>query len=285
MGTATSRLWGSGEPSREFLYVDDAARGLILCAENLDVSDPVNLGVGRETKIRDLAATISNAAGFEGETVWDASMPDGQMKRGLDVSGRGNWPAFRRRSPRARHRADGALVRGEGVAAGREFNRLRVEPRADDSPSCRQGRCGRPQLEQRRNDAAMRRYRAQAGGLRRRGRQLLAALRVVEIDREREQDSSRRSHSWRAWLRVNLLRRARRDARAACSRGAAKPRRSSNGRRKRAPRGKREEQLLSSITAHPDFRGRSDRVRSVNTAALPDPQPPARARSDHQEGR
>jgi GDP-L-fucose synthase len=79
-------LWGSGEPSREFLYVDDAARGLILCAERLDSSDPVNIGVGRETKIRDLAEAISAAAGFQGETVWDASMPDGQMKRGLDVS-------------------------------------------------------------------------------------------------------------------------------------------------------------------------------------------------------
>jgi GDP-L-fucose synthase len=79
-------LWGSGRPSREFLYVDDAARGLLLCAERLDVSEPVNLGVGRETKIRDLAAAVAAAAGFEGETVWDASMPDGQMKRGLDVS-------------------------------------------------------------------------------------------------------------------------------------------------------------------------------------------------------
>jgi GDP-L-fucose synthase len=79
-------LWGSGEPSREFLYVDDAARGLILCAERLEVSDPVNLGVGRETRIRDLAEAIAGAAGFRGETVWDASMPDGQMKRGLDVS-------------------------------------------------------------------------------------------------------------------------------------------------------------------------------------------------------
>jgi GDP-L-fucose synthase len=79
-------LWGSGKPSREFLYVDDAARGLLLCAERLDVSEPVNLGVGRETRIRDLAEAIATAAGFEGETVWDASMPDGQMKRGLDVS-------------------------------------------------------------------------------------------------------------------------------------------------------------------------------------------------------
>lgn len=79
-------LWGSGEPSREFLYVDDAARGLVLCAEHLEISEPVNLGVGRETKIRDLADAIRKAAGFDGEIVWDSSMPDGQMKRGLDVS-------------------------------------------------------------------------------------------------------------------------------------------------------------------------------------------------------
>lgn len=79
-------LWGSGEPSREFLYVDDAARGLLLCAERLEISEPVNLGVGEETKIRDLAHAISDAAGFEGKIVWDDSMPDGQMKRGLDVT-------------------------------------------------------------------------------------------------------------------------------------------------------------------------------------------------------
>jgi GDP-L-fucose synthase len=79
-------LWGSGEPSREFLYVDDAARGLLLCAERLQSSDPVNLGVGRETRIRDLAELISAAAGFSGKIVWDRSRPDGQMKRGLDVA-------------------------------------------------------------------------------------------------------------------------------------------------------------------------------------------------------
>ena len=79
-------LWGSGEPSREFLYVDDAARALVLCAEGLNTSEPVNIGVGRETKIRDLATLIASSAGFEGETVWDRSRPDGQMKRGLDVS-------------------------------------------------------------------------------------------------------------------------------------------------------------------------------------------------------
>lgn len=79
-------LWGSGEPSREFLYVDDAARGLVLCAERLETSEPMNLGVGQETRIRDVAELTSSAAEFDGEIVWDSSMPDGQMKRGLDVS-------------------------------------------------------------------------------------------------------------------------------------------------------------------------------------------------------
>jgi GDP-L-fucose synthase len=79
-------LWGSGEPSREFLYVDDAARALVLCAERLDSSEPVNLGVGRETRIRDLAELIAEATGFEGELVFDRTRPDGQMRRGLDVS-------------------------------------------------------------------------------------------------------------------------------------------------------------------------------------------------------
>jgi GDP-L-fucose synthase len=79
-------LWGTGEPSREFLYVDDAALALILAAERLDTSDPVNIGTGRETKIRDLAETIKALAGFTGEIVWDTSRPDGQPKRYLDTS-------------------------------------------------------------------------------------------------------------------------------------------------------------------------------------------------------
>jgi GDP-L-fucose synthase len=79
-------LWGTGKPTREFLYVDDAARALILCAERLEVSDPVNIGTGTETSIRELAETISRLAGFEGETVWDESRPDGQPKRYLKVS-------------------------------------------------------------------------------------------------------------------------------------------------------------------------------------------------------
>jgi GDP-L-fucose synthase len=79
-------LWGTGEPSREFLYVDDASRALVLCAERLDVSDPVNIGIGKETRIRDLAEMISKLTGYEGKTVWDTSKPDGQPKRYLDVS-------------------------------------------------------------------------------------------------------------------------------------------------------------------------------------------------------
>jgi GDP-L-fucose synthase len=79
-------LWGTGEPSREFLYVDDAARALVLSAERLDSSEPVNIGTGRETRIRELAETISELCGYQGETVWDTSRPDGQPKRYLDVA-------------------------------------------------------------------------------------------------------------------------------------------------------------------------------------------------------
>jgi GDP-L-fucose synthase len=79
-------LWGTGKPTREFVFVDDAARALILCAERLDVSDPVNIGTGKETSIRDLAEMISELAGFQGKTVWDESRPDGQPKRYLDTT-------------------------------------------------------------------------------------------------------------------------------------------------------------------------------------------------------
>ena len=74
-------LWGTGEPSREFLYVDDAARALILAAERYESSEPVNIGVGKETKNRDLDETISELSGIEGETEWDSTTPDGQPER------------------------------------------------------------------------------------------------------------------------------------------------------------------------------------------------------------
>jgi len=79
-------VWGTGEASREFLYVEDAAEGMLLAAEHYDKSDPVNLGAGREIKIRDLVAQIASLTGFEGETRYDPSKPDGQPRRCLDTS-------------------------------------------------------------------------------------------------------------------------------------------------------------------------------------------------------
>ena len=87
-------LWGTGEPTREFLYVADAARALLLAAERADTSAPFNVGTGTETRIRDLSETISRLVGYEGETIWDSSRPDGQPKRFLDVGRARDWIGF-----------------------------------------------------------------------------------------------------------------------------------------------------------------------------------------------
>ncbi len=79
-------VWGTGEASREFLYVEDCARGIVMATEKYNKPDPVNLGAGREIRIRDLVALIAELTGFRGEIVWDATKPDGQPRRGLDVS-------------------------------------------------------------------------------------------------------------------------------------------------------------------------------------------------------
>jgi len=79
-------LWGDGSPSREFLYVDDCVEGLLLAGERYDGPEPVNLGTGVETTIRELAETIAELTGFEGEMVWDTTMPNGQPRRQLDAS-------------------------------------------------------------------------------------------------------------------------------------------------------------------------------------------------------
>jgi len=92
-------LWGTGEPSREFLYVDDAARAVILAAEHADTSQPFNLGTGVETKIRDLAALVAKASGYRGATTWDTSRPDGQPVRYLDVTRAAESIGFRARVP------------------------------------------------------------------------------------------------------------------------------------------------------------------------------------------
>ena len=79
-------LWGDGSPTREFLYVEDAAEGIILATERYDKPDPVNLGSGVEISIGNLAATIAGMMGFSGRIVWDATKPNGQPRRCLDVS-------------------------------------------------------------------------------------------------------------------------------------------------------------------------------------------------------
>lgn len=85
-GAAEVTLWGDGSPTREFLYVDDCARGLLLAAERYDDPDPVNLGAGFEISIRDLAEKIQAATGYEGTIVWDADKPNGQPRRMLDTT-------------------------------------------------------------------------------------------------------------------------------------------------------------------------------------------------------
>lgn len=78
--------WGDGSPTREFLYVDDAARGIMLAAERFDDPEPVNLGTGEEISILNLAALIADLTGFRGRIAWDASRPLGQRRRTLDIS-------------------------------------------------------------------------------------------------------------------------------------------------------------------------------------------------------
>ena len=79
-------LWGDGTPTREFLYVDDAAEGIVLATERYDGDAPVNLGSGGEIAIRDLAPLIAKAVGYAGLITWDATKPNGQPRRSLDTS-------------------------------------------------------------------------------------------------------------------------------------------------------------------------------------------------------
>ena len=85
-GARSIEVWGDGSPTREFLYVEDAARGIVLAAERYDGREPVNLGSSFEISIKDLAETIARLTGFQGEIVWDTSKPNGQPRRKLDVS-------------------------------------------------------------------------------------------------------------------------------------------------------------------------------------------------------
>ena len=92
-------LWGDGSPTREFLYVDDAAEGLALAAGRYDGGDPVNLGTGVETSIRETAELVAELTGFTGEIVWDTSMPNGQPRRSLDATRARELFGFEARTP------------------------------------------------------------------------------------------------------------------------------------------------------------------------------------------
>lgn len=79
-------VWGDGSPTREFIYVEDAAEGILLASERYNGSNPVNLGSGYEISIKNLAEMVANLSGFEGKLIWDTSKPNGQPRRGLDVT-------------------------------------------------------------------------------------------------------------------------------------------------------------------------------------------------------
>lgn len=85
-GAESITVWGTGAASREFLYVDDAARGIVSAAERYDGAEPVNLGTHEERPIRDLVRIVADACGFSGVIEWDTSKPDGQPRRAVDVS-------------------------------------------------------------------------------------------------------------------------------------------------------------------------------------------------------
>jgi len=97
-GQKTVEVWGDGSPTREFLYVEDAAEGILLATERYNGPEPVNLGSGFEISIRDLAELIRRLTGFEGELVWDTSKPNGQPRRALDISRAEKYFGFRART-------------------------------------------------------------------------------------------------------------------------------------------------------------------------------------------
>jgi GDP-L-fucose synthase len=94
-------LWGDGSPTREFLYVDDAAEGIVAAAAGYDEREPVNLGSGQEVSIGELAETIAERTRFRGRIVWDSTKPNGQPRRRLDVSRAEERFGFRARTPLA----------------------------------------------------------------------------------------------------------------------------------------------------------------------------------------
>jgi len=90
-------VWGDGSPTREFLYVEDAAEGILLASERFDGPQPVNLGSGYEISIKNLLEKIVRLTGYSGRVVWDTNMPNGQLRRGLDISRAEQYFGFKAR--------------------------------------------------------------------------------------------------------------------------------------------------------------------------------------------
>ena len=111
-------LWGTGRPSREFMYVEDAARALRLAAERLETSAPVNVGTGVETSIGDLARLVADLTGYAGTIGWDSSKPDGQPLRRLDVSRARELMGFEARVSLAEGLAHTVASHRDGAPAG-----------------------------------------------------------------------------------------------------------------------------------------------------------------------
>ena len=97
-GASHISVWGTGSATREFLYAEDAAEGILLAAERYDGSEPVNLGAGFEISIRDLAELIVKLTGFSGTIEWDSTKPDGQPRRSLDTTRAEKYFGFKART-------------------------------------------------------------------------------------------------------------------------------------------------------------------------------------------
>lgn len=94
-GADSIEVWGDGSPTREFLYVEDAAEGILMAAESYNGPEPVNLGSGNEIAIKDLVNMIARLTGFEGKIIWDTTKPNGQPRRGLDTNRAWDYFGFR----------------------------------------------------------------------------------------------------------------------------------------------------------------------------------------------
>ncbi|RPF47018.1 GDP-L-fucose synthase [Thermodesulfitimonas autotrophica] len=98
-GQSQIEVWGTGSPTREFLYVEDAAEGILLATERYNGAEPVNLGSGQEISIKELVALIARLTGFAGQITWDTTKPDGQPRRRLDTRRAEEYFGFKAQTP------------------------------------------------------------------------------------------------------------------------------------------------------------------------------------------